>query len=65
MTSMPLTKSIRKDTFLDEVPYIYYPIQFKKNEVQALINSGSKVNAMISTYALKLSFRVCRTNVGA
>ena len=52
---------------LDWVPCIYYPIQFKKSEiqVQALINSGSEVNAMTPGYALKLGLKVCLTNIEA
>ena len=54
-----------KPLMLDQVPYIHYPIRFKKNEVQALINSGSKVNAMTPGYALKLGLKVRPTDVGA
>lgn len=47
------------------IPYIHYPVQFKKNEVQVLINSKSKVNAMNPAYAKKLGLRIRQTNVGA
>ena len=52
---------------LDWVFCIYYPIWFKKNEiqVQALINSGSEVNAMTPGYASKLGLKIRPTNVGA
>ena len=52
---------------LDYVPCIYYPVQFKKNtvKVQALIDSGSEVNAMAPAYAKKLSLWVRKTDVGA
>ena len=52
---------------LDWVPYICYPIWFKKNkvQVQALIDSGSKVNAMTLGYVLKLSLKVRSSDVGA
>ena len=49
---------------LDWVPCICYPIWFKKNEVQALIDSGSKVNVMTPKYALKLGLKVRPTDVG-
>lgn len=63
--SILVTKASKKDIVLDYVFCIYYPIQFKKNEVQALIDSGSKVNIMTSIYVSKLGFKVCYTNVKA
>ena len=53
------------DVILDWVLCIYYPIWFKKDEVQALINSNNKVNTMTPAYTSKLSLRVCQTDVGA
>lgn len=50
---------------LDWVSCIYYPVQFKNNEIWALINSGGEINVMTSTYVAKLSLKVCRTNVRA
>ena len=52
---------------LDRVPCIRYPIWFKKSkvQVQALINSGSEVNAITPEYASKLGLKVRPTNVGA
>ena len=50
---------------LQRVPCVYYLIWFKKNEVQALIDSGSEVNAMTPAYASKLGLRVYRTDIGA
>ena len=51
---------------LKQVPYIYYPLRFQKNtiDIKALIDSGSKVNAIIPAYALKLGLQVRNTNVG-
>ncbi len=45
---------------LEHVKCIHYPVRFKKNqaEVQALINSGSEVNAMAPAYAAKLGLKV-------
>lgn len=45
---------------------IQYPLMFKKGhiEVQVLINSDSKVNAMTSIYTTVLWLRVCPTDVG-
>ena len=53
----------------DEVPLqrvlcVYYPILFKKKEVQALIDSGNEVNAMTSTYVSRLSLQIHRADVG-
>lgn len=38
---------------IDHVLYIYYPHQFKKNKIQALINLGNKINAITLVYASK------------
>ena len=52
---------------LNWVPYICYLIWFKKSKVQiqALINSGKKINAIISGYASKLGLKICFTDDGA
>ena len=50
---------------MQRVPCVYYSIRFKKKKVQALINSGSEVNAITPAYALRLGFQVYHTNVGA
>ena len=53
---------------LARIPCIYYLLRFRKdnqNKVQALINSGSKVNMMTPAYASKLGLQVCQTKVGA
>ena len=44
---------------LDWVPYIHYPVQFCKDKetIQALINSGSEINAMTPAYAKKLGLQ--------
>ena len=50
---------------LDCIPYIHYPVQFKKDtaEVQALIDLESEVNTMAPTWAKKLGLWVRKTNV--
>ena len=56
------------DVILDWVPCIYYPLRFykdKKNKAWALIDFGSKVNAMTPAYVSKLGLRVRQTNFGA
>ena len=65
-TFAPVTEASQEDVVtLNLVPCICYPIWFKKNKIQALIDSGSKVNAMTSGYVLKLGLKVRPTNVGA
>ena len=59
--------SARKEA-LECVSYIYYPVQFKdtsKAQVQALINSGSEVNAIHPTFAKWLGLFIIPTNIGA
>ena len=62
---MLVTEASKKVT-LECVPYIQYPVQFEKNKngIQALLNSGSKVNAMNPAYTKKLKLRVRQTDVG-
>ena len=44
---------------------IHYPVQFLKEQVKALLNSSSKVNAINPNYAWKLGLEIQKTNVGA
>ena len=64
---MLVTEASQEDVVLDWVSCICYLIWFKKSkvQVQALLNSGSKVNAMTLGYALKLGLKVRPTDVGA
>lgn len=52
---------------LKRMPYIYYLFHFKKDheKIQALINSGSEVNAMTLAYTEKLGFQTWKTDVKA
>lgn len=59
----PMTEINKEDMALDQVSCIHYPVWFKKDKIKALINSGSKVNAMSLRYALKLGLKVRYTNV--
>ena len=57
-----------KKKALEYVPCIHYPVQFKgrnKNQVQALIDSDSEVNAMIPAYTSRLGLRDYRNDIGA
>ena len=57
----------KNEVILKRVPYIHYILRFRKDtaDVKALINSGSKVNAMTPAYTLKLGLRVRQTNIQA
>ena len=65
-TSSLVTETNKKDhKALQRLPCIYYLIWFKIKKVQALIDSGSDINAMILAYVSRLDLRVHRTNVRA
>ena len=66
-TSASVTEASMEDISLVRVSCIHYPVQFQKDgsQVQALLNSGSKVNAMNPAYASRLGLRVHRTDIGA
>ena len=53
------------EAVLQRVPCIRYPVQFQQGNVQALLDSGSKVNAMTPAYATKLGLTTRKTDVGA
>ena len=66
-----MTNTSREAT-LERVPCIRYPVWFRRKnnkdkdkDIRALIDSGSKVNAMHSTYATKLGLRARKIDVGA
>ena len=57
---------------LEKVLCIHYPVQFQEDQgqkgqkqVRALLDSGSKVNAMSPAYAERLGLKTRKTNVGA
>ena len=56
-----------KEIVLKKVPCINYPVLFQRSQewVEALLNSGSKVNAMSPAYAKKLGLKTQKTDVGA
>ena len=57
-----------KKKALKHIPYIHYPVQFKKNanetQVQALINSKSEVNTIYLTFTNVLSLSIRPTDIG-
>lgn len=50
--------------FLERASYIQYLIWFKKNEILALLDLGSKVNAITLVFVSKPGLKVRYTNVG-
>ena len=48
------------------MPCIHYPVCFQETQeqVRALFDSGSKVNAMSPAYAKRLGIKTRKTNVG-
>ena len=60
---MPVTGSDEEDVV--RVPCIHYPVRFQEEQVKALLDSGSEVNAMNLDYARKLGLKIRRTNIGA
>ena len=62
-TPVPVTGSDEEDVV--RVPCIHYPVRFQEEQVKALLDSGSEVNAMNLDFAQKLGLKVRKTNVGA
>ena len=66
--SVTSAKTGQKVRVLNQVACICYSMQFWKNKsknVLALLNFGSKVNAMIPAYVAQLGLKVQKTNVSA
>ncbi len=56
----------KKTEELEWVPCICYPVAFKdQDQIEALLDSGSEVNAMSQAFAQQLGVKVRKTNVGA
>ena len=65
-TSVPVTDG-DEEVVLERVPCIHYPARFQgdQEQVRALLDSGSEVNAMSPAYAERLGLKTWKTNVGA
>lgn len=50
---------------LKKVLYICYLIWFKKNKIQALLDSGSEVNTIIPVFVSKLDLKICQIGIKA
>ena len=69
-TSALVTEASKEaqEVILGWVPCMHYPVQFRKDKeatIWALINVGSKVNAMTLAYVKQLGLQVQRNDVGA
>ena len=62
-TSVPVTDG--GEEVVVRVYCIYYPVQFQEEQVKALLDSSSEVNAMSPAYAERLGLKIWKTNVGA
>ncbi len=49
---------------LEQVPYIWYPVTFK-DQTEALLDLGSKVNAISQAFAHQQGLKICKTNIVA
>ena len=45
--------------------YIHYSVQFQEEQIRALLDNDSEVNAMSPAYAKRLSLKTQKTNVRA
>ncbi len=54
----------KKTEELERVPCIRYPVTFQ-DQTEALLDSGSEVNAMSQAFALQLGLKTRKTNFGA
>ena len=66
-TSVPVTETSGKEVVV-RVPCIHYPVRFQEGQqqqVRALLDSGSEVNAMSPAYAKRLGLKTRKTNVTA
>ena len=53
---MPMTDTSSKEFV--RVSCIHYPVQFQEEQVRALLNSGSEINAMNPALAQKLGLYI-------
>ena len=67
-----MTANSGKEVVLERLPCIYYPVRFQEDQqqesqeqIKALRNSGSKINAMSPPYAKRLGLMTRKTDVKA
>ena len=61
---MLVTETSIKAIPLQQISCIWYPVQFQGDKIQALTNSGTKINKITSIFAVKLSFVTQKTDIG-
>ena len=61
ITTLITDKKIEDE--LELIPCIWYPITFK-DQTEALLDSGSKVNVMSQAFAQRLGLKIYKINVG-
>lgn len=54
---------VQEDLELQRVLYMHYPAKFNKFFLEVLIDLGSEVNAMQTSFAKKLGLYICKTDV--
>ena len=64
---MSMTDNSGKEVMLKKILCIYYLVWFQRGQeqVRALLNSGSEINAMNSAYAKRLGLKTWKTDIGA
>lgn len=65
ITFLLIIEATKKNLILEKVLCIYYSIWFKKDEIQALIDLGSKINAITPIYTSRLDLKTRHIDVGA
>ena len=61
-TSMLMTEKTEEE--LEQISCIWYPVIIK-NQTEALLDLGSKINAMSQAFAHELGLKIQKTNVKA
>ena len=62
-TSVPVTDGGKE--VIVRVPCIHYLVRFQEEQIKALLNNSSEINAMSPTYVKRLSLKTWKTNIGA
>lgn len=58
-----MTNTSIKDLVLEQVLYIYYPVQFEKDKVKILISLSIKINVITFMFATILGLKICFTKL--
>ena len=60
---MSITDKKTEEEALERIPYIRYLVTFK-DQTEAILDSGSEVNAINPAFASQLGLKIWKTNVG-